>query len=155
MIQTVSNLRRCYPWMCYGPLYDDMLAAAKWHRWLLDRLYRERPTNNTAHLWIKTHWELQRQHDQYKKLLKKLPRPTEQQRKYGDPEPNRRKGLWPEDKMPEIEEAFSQKCECEKYAQTAAACITETEYRHSMLLEKLISESIKEHEESKKKKDKK
>lgn len=155
MIQTISDLRRCYPHMCYGPLYDEMLDAAKWYRWLLDRLYRGRPTNNMAHLWIKTHWGLKNLHAQYKKLLKNLPRPTEQQRKYGGFELDQEKGLWPEDKMQEIEEAFAQKCKCAEYAQVAAACITQTEYRHSVLQEKLISESIKEHEESKKKKDKK
>lgn len=94
---TIDEMRKYYPFLCYGNEYARLRNAALYYKYLLDRITTERHASQVGHDWNKWSASLYVAWKEHRKLLAKLPKPTKEQIKDED-DPNYpwTEGKWPE-----------------------------------------------------------
>jgi len=138
---TIASLRKNYPWLAYGNEYDVMKSELKYFDWLINKLENEKPGDRACHEVRSCVSHLSQATEQYKKLFEKLPEPTGEQRN-GNYDPFI-EGLWPEDRLEDIENAWFKMQVTKDVAKRAADSLVRSEYAKEILHDK-VCKSIKE-----------
>ena len=137
---TISELRKRFTFIAYGDEYERMKSSAKLFDWLIERLEQGHPTSTTCHEWRTCLSWLRVKSSEYKKLMKKMPKPTkEEYNKSVDPWVV---GKWPEDRLDDIEAAYEKMQECQKFAERAESVITHTQFMKDICRDKVYESEV-------------
>lgn len=142
-METIASIRKKYPWIAYGNEYDRMKSELKYFNWLINALDNERPADQECHEVRTCAFDMWRETGKYRDLLKKLPKPTKEQR--NDDYDPWTKGLWPEDKISDIETAWRKMQIVRDIASRAANSLVRSKYAKEVLHDK-VCKSLKEKE---------
>lgn len=145
---TIDDLRKTYPFIGYGTEWSLWKKNGRWYKWLLDRLYKERPTEGACHEMFRVFTLFAREVEARNKIFETLQKPTKEQKQevgiYETAE-------WPDAQMDDIRKFCEVEAKCWNLSRQAAAALAENDYRLGVLLEKTY-DSLRERQRKTRKK---
>ena len=125
----IDEIRKCYPFICYGNEYAHWKKTSSYYKYLLNRITKERHACEVGHDWNKWGASFYFALKERSKLLAKLPKPTKEQTSDMDaPDYPVTVGKWPESDMPAIRLFWESDGEARKCADRVAAILTRNDY---------------------------
>ena len=131
---TISELRKNYPFITYGGIYEGFKKHLKYLKWLIERLKTERPTSSTCHEWRGLYWRFKNAVSEFDKAIKGLPKPTAEQKKEVKYDV---KAPWPDDHLEEIDSCVQLENAATRLGRQGSALLIETQYDHEVLGSKM------------------
>ena len=133
----IDEMRKHYPFICYGNQYAHWKETALYYKYLLDRITTERHASEVGHDWNKWSATFYCALKKQSKLLAKLPKPTKEQTSDMDaPDYPWTVGKWPEGDMPAIRLFCKSHAEVKECSVSVAAILTLNDYYVKVLKRK-------------------